>query len=212
MRNLNRALEELQARPECIDAYQDSISDYLYDQINDYDVFMVTAVFQRDGDERVASLIINNEFMDRLDWSQNPAQQLIDDLIFCECAACTDDGVGSITDIYSNNGSPIFYISPTDGRGIRLKERIPNAVVVTADLQKLIDELKAVPGILEVELEEIIDPVLMIEAGSEAIFVRCTTNTPPHYSATFVITPLVWLDDTLRSEQVAKVQARSTSI
>lgn len=205
MTNVEKSIEAILSQPECIEVYQDNISDYLYDQINDYDVFMLTATFTKDNEERTASMIFNNQFINNMNWASNPAHDLICDLIFCECSACEIDGVGSITDIYSNSGTPIFYIHPATGSARRLREKPVNTAPMTEDLLKLANELKAVPGIIDVEFEQIIDPDLLSTAGPDAVYVRCTTDVPPLYYAGLVV-PMFGLEiESNRQLQVTRI-------
>lgn len=199
--SIEKLIADFKRQPEYVSAKVIAVSEYIASQCNNTNTVAVDCVFSRDGDARQIEIVLDQGYLDGLDFGQNLGQLLINELMFCNCGNCEKDGEGSITNFTENKGKPVYYIRPEDNTGVRLQHSPVVLVTITPVLQKLVDVLLAVNGVSDVVLEEPLHEELKQSADCDnTIIVKCITSRG---RKAFALPEVVYNDETAHQQVVS---------
>jgi hypothetical protein len=190
LHTLESLLENIRSQFDHISSIVTSVSDYIKQEVNDFNLISIDIKFNREGNERDVRIILNNQFITKIPKTLDFGDQISNGIVYCKyCDNCDQGGYGGYSTETENLGSPpTYYINPKTGAGIRIKA-FPMPTVPTNDnLTSLLSDLRQLPDAEKVELEFARYDSIKETVGSQDAVVltvwkyRATAPTLTYYS------------------------------
>lgn len=151
MTTIAELLDDFRAQEEFVSGEIKEVPEFLQGQVNNTNTVLLDCVFSRNNDQRELKLILDKDFVSKLDLSTVNCKNLIDELLFC---SCNTDGLIGCIDGLENLGDPAtYYVEPATSQGRRIKAFPTAQIEMTAELDALLTAIKQLPTVTKVEVE-----------------------------------------------------------
>lgn len=150
-------LDRLRTVPGVISVNVASVPEFVQEQISaKEDLLRFCFILDtKDGDTTEADFVIT-----RAQIHENTHTEFatgLKNMLDCDCIRVVEGETDLHYNAFFNAGKNTFFVRPEDGFIVRLKSQAPVRLAPTGNLVALVEKLKAINGVIDIAIEEIID-------------------------------------------------------